>query len=39
MTHLAIVVFPAVAILAGLLSVRSLVTFVMEVYRARHEEI
>ena len=38
MSHLAIFVFPMIAILAGLLSVRSLVAFVMDVYRARHEE-
>ena len=37
MTHLAIVAFPAIAIAAGLLSIRSLITFVVEIYRARHE--
>lgn len=39
MTHLAIVVFPAIAIIAGILSIRSLVAFVVDIYRARHEEI
>lgn len=38
MTHLAILVFPAIAIAAGLLSIRSLVAFVVDIYRARHEE-